>query len=185
MSVATICVAPARRAGDQHALAEQRPGTVDGVQRHRQRLGHRAFAVADMVCQLVRLAGVADDALAEGALHMRHAHCAAVVAHVQAVVVLALLAIAALAAGPARADGHALAGREAGHGAAHRLDAACDLVAQHHRLLDAHRAEAAVLEVMQVRTADAAGAHAHLQLVWLEWRRVDFFDPQVAGGMYD
>ena len=50
---------------------------------------------------------------------------------------------------------------------AHLLDHAGHLVAQHHRLLDAHRAEAAVLEVVQVRAADAAEAHAHLQLVRL------------------
>ena len=47
--------------------------------------------------------------------------------------------------------------RDAG---ADRLDDAGHLVAQHHRLLDAHGAEAAVLEVVQVRAADAAGARA-------------------------
>ena len=65
-----MCVAPARRAamttiapiGPQPvtstALAQQRAGAVDRVQRHRQRLGHRALAVADAVGQPVGLAGV-------------------------------------------------------------------------------------------------------------------------------
>ena len=69
---------------------------------------------------------------------------------------------------------------------AHRLDAAGHLVAQHHRLLDAHGAEAAVLEVVQVRAADAAGAHAHLQLVAARSSGVAIvFDAQVAGGVDD
>ena len=100
-------------------------------------------------------------------------------------VVMALLAIAALAAGPAGADGHTLADGEAGDAGTHRFDAARHLVAQHHRLLDAHGAEAAMLEVVQVRAADAACAHAHLQLMRLERRRVDLFNAQVAGGVDD
>ena len=138
-----------------------------------------------MVGQLVRLAGVADDALAERPLHMRRAHRAAVVAHVQAVVLQALLAVAAQPARPARADGHALADGKTLHRRADGLDDTGHFVAQHHRLLDAHGAEAAMLEVVQVRTADAAGAHAHLQLVRQQFGCVDGLDAQVAGGVDD
>ena len=42
-----------------------------------------------------------------------------------------------------------------------------------------------MLEVVQVRAADAAGAHAHLQLVRQQLGRVDGLDAQVAGGVDD
>ena len=118
-----MCVAPARRAamtiiapiGPQPVtstcLPSSEPGAAHRVQRHRQRLGHRAFAVAHAVGQPIGLRGVDDDLLAERALHMRRAHRAAVVAHVQAMVLQALLAVAAQAAGAARADRDALAGQ--------------------------------------------------------------------------
>jgi hypothetical protein len=58
-------------------------------------------------------------------------------------------------------------------------------MAQHHRLLDADGAEAAMLVVVQVRAADAAAAHAHAQLAGAELGGGNFFDAQVAGGVND
>lgn len=172
-------------ARDQHALAQQRAGAPHCMQRHRQGLCHRAFAIAHRVRQLVRLVRLDHDLLAERALHMRRAHRAAVVVHVQAVVLQTLLAEGAVAARPARADRHALADGEAAHVVADGLDDAGHLVAQHHRLLDAHGAEAAVLVVVQVGPADAAATHAHLQLIGAERCGLIGLDAQVARGVND
>ena len=99
-------------AGDQHALAEQRPGPAHGVQRT-----DSGSAIAprrrSAVATSLRLRRLDHDLLAERALHVRRAHGAAVVAHVQAMVLQPLLAVAAQAAGPARADGDAVAGLQA------------------------------------------------------------------------
>ncbi len=85
-SVATMCAAPARRAamitsapiGPQPVtsteLAQQRAGAVHGVQRHRQRLGHRAFGVAHAVGQRVGLAGARRRS--PGGTRPAHAACA-------------------------------------------------------------------------------------------------------------
>ena len=172
-------------ASHQHALAEQRAGTAHGMQRHRQRLGHRAFAIAHRICQLVGLMRFDHDLLTECTLYVRRAHGAAVVAHVQAVVLQALLAELADAARTARADRHTFAGREAAHVGTDCLDHARHFVAEHHRLLDPHGTEAAVLVVVQVGTADAAAAHAHLQLIGAERRGFIGFDAQIAGSVND
>jgi hypothetical protein len=167
------------------STTQQRARAVDGMQGHRQRLGHRAFGVADVSSQRMRLAGLDHHFLAEHTLHMWHAHRTAVVAHVQAMVLQAELAVATLAARPARAHGNAVAQREAGDSRTHRIDDARHLVAQHHGLLDANGAEAAVLVVVQVRAADAAGAHAHAHLAGADRGRGEVLDPKVARGMND
>jgi len=100
-------------------------------------------------------------------------------------VLQALLAVAAQAAGAARTDGDAVAGLVLAHAAADLLDDAGHLVAEHHRLLDAHGAEAAMLVVVQVRPADAAAAHAHAQLAGPDLGRGHVFDAQIAGGVDD
>ena len=169
--------------GHQHRLAEQRAGAIDGMEGDGERLRHRALAVAHALGQAKRLAGVDDDLLAERALHMRHPHGAAVVAHVEAMVLQAELAVATAAAGPARADGDALAGRVVAHRSARLLDHARHLMAEDHGLLDPHRTEAAMLEVVQVGAADAAGAHAHPELLGPDLRRLDVLDAEIAGGV--
>jgi hypothetical protein len=58
-------------------------------------------------------------------------------------------------------------------------DGAGDLVAEDHRLLQPHSAEAAVEIVVQVRAADAAGLDPHLDIVRAERRQRHGFDPQV------
>ena len=75
-------------------------------------------------------------------------------------------------------------GAKPGDAGADGLDDAGHLVPQHHGLLDAHGAEAAVLVVVQVGAADAAAAHAHQH--WCgAGGRGDVLDAQVAGGMDD
>ena len=155
------------------------------MQRDRERLGHRALGIAHAVGKQVGLYRLDHDLLAKRALHVRHAHRAAVVAHVQAVVLQAELAVAALPARPARADRDPVADRQAADAGADRVDRARDLVAQHHRLLQADAAEAAVLPVVQVGAADAADAHPHADLAGADRGSLDGFDPQVAGGVDD
>jgi predicted secreted protein len=96
---------------------------------------------------------------------MGEPHRAAVKQHVEAVLLLALGAVAAGVARPARVhrDPHAgLDGRDLGADARHH---AGDLVTEDHRLLQPHRAEAAVVIVVQVGAADAAGLDTDLHLV--------------------
>ena len=155
------------------------------MQRHRKRLGHRAFVVADAVGQAVRLVRLDDDLLPERALPVRRAHRAAVVAHVQAVVLQAHLAEAAQAAWLAGADRDTVAGGEAGHLGAGGFDDAGDFMAEHHRLFHANGAEAAMLVVVQVGAADAAAANADAQLAGAEIGGRYLLDAQVAGGVDD
>ncbi len=100
-------------------------------------------------------------------------------------VLQALLTVAADAARQAGADGDAFADREARDGAADFLDHARHFMAQHHGLLHANGAEAALLEVVQVGAADAAKAHANAQLPGKHFRRGHVFDAQIAGGVDD
>jgi hypothetical protein len=58
-------------------------------------------------------------------------------------------------------------------------------VAEDHRLPDPHRAEAAVVEVVQIRAADAAGADADLDVARPEVRDGRRFDPKVVRGVDD
>jgi hypothetical protein len=74
-------------------------------------------------------------------------------------------AVVAHAAGVRRVDRHLVAGLDAGDGAADALDHARHLVPRDQRLAHDEGADAAMLEVVQVRPADAAGAQAHLDLV--------------------
>jgi hypothetical protein len=109
-----------------------------------------------------------DDFLAERTLHVRGAHGTAVEAHVQAMILLAFLAVLADAAGAAGRDGDARAGCDVGDGRTDFGDLARDFMAQHHRFLDAHHAETAVMIVVQVRAADTAGLDLDLQLLRLQ-----------------
>src|SRR5690606_29590541 len=92
---------------------------------------------------------------------------------------------AARVARTARIDRHAHAGNEMRDAGTHLLDDAGDLVAERHRLPDAHGAEAAVAVVVQVGPADAAGLDAHAHL---ERRGRDdghLFNPQIPGSVDD
>src|SRR6185295_8100967 len=106
-------------------------------------------------------------------------HRAAIEAHVEAVLLLALRAIAAGAAGSARVDGDTLAGLHARDLGADTRDRARDLMTEDHRLLQPHGAEAAVEIVVQVGAANAAGLDAHLDLVRAERRNRDMLDAKI------
>ena len=155
------------------------------MQTHRQRLGQCGFRQAQVVGNRVGLVTLDDDLLGKRALDVRKGHGAAVKTHVQAVVVLARLAKAAVAAGARGRNGDALALGHTAHTRAHTLDHARDLVPQCNGLLDAHGAKAAVLVVMQVRAANAAIGHIHAQLVFAQSGQFGVFDAQVFGRMAD
>ena len=124
MSVTTMCVAPARRAamtvsapiGPQPVTSTLLPssGPARWTACSATASGSASAPSASLTQSASLWPGLLDDdLLAERALHVRRAHRAAVVAHVQAMVLQALLAVAAHAAGPAGADGDAVADREA------------------------------------------------------------------------
>ena len=120
-----------------------------------------------------RLCRRTDKELAEATLHMRHPHCAAVEAHIQAVVRLAFLAEAALSTSPAWIDDNALADtqvRNPGSGFEHL---AGHLVAQDHGLLHSHRAEAAMQVIVQIGAADASRPDANHHLARTDSRALD------------
>ena len=169
----------------QHALAEQRAGALGGMQADRERLGEGGLGRRDARRDLHRLPLLDDEHVAEAALHMREAHRAAVEQHVGAVLLLAHLAVAAMAAGPARIDRDAVARLHARDLAADRLDPAGDLMAEDHRLAHADRAEAAMQIVVQVRAADAAGLDPHAHVARPELGRGRRLDAQVLLGMDD
>ena len=144
-----------------------------------------ASPIGNALGDLVALRGEGDEALAEGALDVRERHGAAVEAHVQALVRQALEAVGAGAAGTARRDGDAVADREALDAFPECDDPAGDLVAEDHRLAQPHGAEAAVVEVVQVGAADAAGLDRDLDLAGAGGLGRALLDAEILGGMDD
>jgi hypothetical protein len=112
---------------------------------------------------------------------MRHAHGASIEAHVQALVGQALQAVPARPQGrlglTATLSPHADAGDILRHG---RHDTG-DLVAEDHRFLDADRAEPAMLEVVQIRAANAARGHADEHLARTDLAGVLLVEPRSVG----
>src|SRR5277367_5504854 len=131
------------------------------------------------------LAFLADEQLAKSALHMWETHRTAVEAHVETVVLPPLEAELARVAGEARVHRDPVADRYAARLGPDGRDDAGDLMAEHHRLAQPHDSEAAVIVIMQVRTADAAGADAHERLCVADLGRGPFLDPQILRGVSD
>lgn len=86
---------------------------------------------------------------------------------------------------PAGRDRHALPDEETGNALAHGPDRAGDLVPEDHRFAHPHRAEAAVVEVVQVRPANAARLDGDLDLPRSGQLLLMLLDAQIAGGMDD
>jgi hypothetical protein len=145
-------------------LPSNDPARHDGVQDDGKGLGKGSLVDGDAVGDLVALPGFSDETLAKGALNMRHRHRAAVKAHVQALVLLALQAIVASVAGPARRNRDAVTDRKPRYRRTQRLDGPGNLMTEDHGLAHPHGAEAAMVEIMQIRSADAAGLDGDLDL---------------------
>ncbi len=123
--------------------------------------------------------------LTETALHMRHAHRAAHETHVQALVVQAFATMNADPARTARIHRDAHTRCKVRHALTDRGDDACDLVAERHRLLDPHRAEAAMVIIMQIGAADAAGCDLDADLTAGRCRIGIIVDPQILRSVND
>jgi len=131
------------------------------------------------------LPGLSDENLAKSSLNMRHWHRAAIKAHVQALVLLALQAIVASVAGPAWRNRDAVADCESRYGRTQGLDGPGDFVTEDHGLAHPHRAETAVVEIVQAGPADAAGFYRDLDLARTGRLRFPLLDPKIAGRMND
>jgi hypothetical protein len=116
---------------------------------------------------------------------MGKAHGAAVKAHVQTLILAPREAEFASVAGPARADGDALADPHALRGRAYRFDNARDFMAKHHWLAQAHDAKPAMIIIVQVRPANAADRDANANVIWAEFGDFDGFDPQILSRVSD
>ena len=155
------------------------------MQRYRERFRHGRFMNGDTVPHLVALIRLGDETLTKRALNMRHGHGGAIKAHVQALVLLALQAKFAMVAGPARRYGNPVANGETGDTLSQSLDGTGHLMAEDHRLPHAHRAEAAVIVIMQVGAADATRFDSNLDLPRAGLLGLPFLDPQILGRVDD
>src|SRR6185437_8803103 len=71
------------------------------------------------------------------------------------------------------------------HRCADLFDGCGHLMAKDHRLAQAHSAEAAMVEIMEIGAADASEANPHPNLARANFRRGDLFDPKVLRGIGD
>jgi len=100
-------------------------------------------------------------------------------------VLLASQAIVAGVAGPARRNRDAVTDRKSGYARTQGFDRSGDLVTEDHGLAHPHGAEAAMVEVVQVRSADTAGFDRDLDLAGRGHLNFTFLDPQITGRMND
>src|ERR1700733_5269905 len=126
-----------------------------------ERLGERSHFERGSIANPVDLLFAADESLSEGAVNMRHAHGAPIEAHVHALVLAPHEAIFARVAGQARADCGPIARLHTRHGSANLLDSGGHLMAEDHRLAQAHGAKPPVVEIVEIGAADASEANPH------------------------
>ena len=134
------------------------------MERDREGFGEGGFFDGNTFGDDVGLGGFSNEQLLECALHMGKAHGTAIEQHVEAVVLLALLAIRTLATGARRADGNHVANFDIGNACAQFGDFACYFVAEHHGFFQTDRAKAAVFIIVQVRAAYAAALNGNFDL---------------------
>ena len=146
---------------------------LDGVQRDGQRLRERELAQRHVARDRIALPLAHHEVLAEHALHVRVEAGAAEEAHVAAELLAALAAVVALAARVRRAHRHLVADLDPGDAGADRGDGGRRLVARNQRLAHDEAAVAALVVIMDVRTADAAGAQPQQHLAGADVGRVD------------
>src|SRR3546814_5061792 len=91
----------------------------------------------------------------------------------------AFATISAGVARPARIDGHPGPGNQMGNAVADLLDRSRDLVAEDHGLSQPHGAEAAVMIVVEIGAADAAGPDPDPHLARSGGGGVDSLDAQI------
>ena len=95
------------------------------------------------------------------------------------------VAIAAAPARPAGIDRNEVTGRHPSYAWSSFFHMARDLMAKDHRLAQPDRAEATMLVVVKVRSADAASGHGNANFTGAGLAGLALFHAQVSGGMYD
>ncbi len=170
-------------AGDEDAAAEEGAGLADGVQADGEGLGEGgAF---ERHGGRDGLGFVADQEFAEAALDVRHAHGAAVEAHVQAVLLGAFETVFARLAGQRGVDGDAISDLDRCDAGADGFDDAGHFVSEHNGLAHAHRAKAAMMIVVEIGAADAAVVDADADLMRTGLAGLHVIDTQVMRRMKD
>jgi hypothetical protein len=163
----------------KHPFARQRPGLLNGMESHRQRLAARRLSERHLIAHRLALVFLDHNEFAEGALAVRDAHGAAVKPHVQAMLMLACLAKFALAARPTRVKRDSVSRFNALHVGTHGLHCPRHFVPKHDRLLDANNAKAAMQVVVQVGPANTSRTNPYEHLVILHFGNRNRFQPQV------
>jgi hypothetical protein len=116
---------------------------------------------------------------------MRKPHGTPDESHVETLVVLASPAIPAFVAWPAGIHGNPQARGDARHLTSNLVNGAGNLVPERHRLLQPDGAEAAVIVVVQVRPANAAGLDPNPDIAGPKGCGCYFFNAKVFGSMDD
>ncbi len=160
-------------AGDEHGFAQHRAGAVNRMQADRQRLGAGDLAERDLLlgdrCEL-RLPH--HEAFAEHALRVGKDTGRSEKEHVPAQIAAAGATVVAAPARMRWIDRDLLSGRDTRYLCADGIDHAGGLMARDQRFAHDERADPAVLEIVQVRSADAACAQAQQHVA----------RPQLTGG---
>ena len=167
----------------QHAPPGNRACAAHRMQAHGERLGEGRDLRRDVIRHRHGLRLRAYDHLAKAALHMGEAHGRTVELHVQAMVLHSAAAESAFVAGPAGIDRDPVARGDARHRRSRFYDPSRDLMAENHRLAHPHRAEAAGVEIMQVRTANAAALDLDRDVVGSKRIHRHRVDPEVVRGV--
>ena len=183
MSATAMCAAPAMRAAITHMqpivpppVTSTRLPSSEPARRTACRPidsgSAQAISPSEMSDSVTarELALAHHEVLTEQALCVREHAGAAEEEHAPAQVQAPAAAVVALAAGVRGIDGDAVTRLHARDLGADRLDHARGLVPRHQRLADHEGADAAVLPVVQVGAADAAGAQAQPHVVRAERR---------------
>jgi hypothetical protein len=179
-SVATSSCAPWARADTMaNAPIGPQPVTNTRLQRHGEGFGKGGLFHGDAVSYFVALAGFSHQQLPEGPLYMGHAHGAAIEHHVEALVLLAALAIHATSTRTAGTHSHGIANLQVRNARAQGSYLAGHFMTEDHGFLETDGAKAAMAVVVQVRTTDAAAldGDAHLSHSWC--CRIAVFQSQV------
>jgi hypothetical protein len=116
---------------------------------------------------------------------MRERHRGPVKSYVEALIEAIFPAILASATGSARIDGNKVTANDLADTGSDRLNITCYLVTQYHRFAQSDHAEATVIVVVQIRTADAARCHGNQNLAGSRRARVSLFNAQIPGGVDD
>jgi len=149
-----------------------------------QRLRAGGFCKGDVrIVQPDALPDIRNHQIAESSLFMGKPQGGAEEPHIKAVLLQTLVTIRAGIAGAAGINGHAVADRKTVDTFAQGTNRSRNLVPQNDRLPDTDGAEAAILEIVQVRSANTPGPHGEKYLSGAGRGHVDLLDADIALGV--